>query len=67
MPESKHIHEIISDVINSDLTIEALQKVSDDCCPPGPKCKRALAVARTKLDEARQWLRDAQTYSESGE
>lgn len=67
MPESKHIHEMITDVLNLGLTVEAYQKAGDACCPPGPKCKRALAVARTKLDETRQWLRDAQTYAESGE
>jgi hypothetical protein len=67
MPESKHIHELISDVVNLDGSIAELQRVSDACCPTGPKCKRALACARTQLDQARHWLADAMDFSTRGE
>lgn len=66
MPESKHIHEIISDVITTEQTIAAYDCASDACVPAGPKQKRALALARTKLDEARHWLGEAQIAAHDG-
>lgn len=66
MPESKHIHEIIADVVETDQTIAAFVEASDARCPAGAKCKRALAVARTKLDEARMWLGEAEVHAAAG-
>lgn len=66
MPESKHIHEIITAVVEAEQTIEAFVTAGDACCPAGPRCKRALALARTKLDEARQWLGEAQQHALDG-